>query len=548
MRSFSLNCVLIFFLQFVPGVALAHDEVDQKEIEALASLMLEIANLSSHIANEDPDVSQALVKIGNHYVHLNGPFWQLVRGWIRVYYQEIQKDCDRCFQFSEEQFNQLAEDHIAKTAFDTKIKMPLMESIEHISIGTAGLGARLGKVALVAKATSEVAETVLSKMMGGGGVHIVCNLIDAMIIFGSRHMQSASRIFSWSPRYEASRMGSLIRMGFVSASVRRAQSRATFVTGPVEVDPSALKEVDLEGPNRWWGWANEGKRAKWVKKIVKRGQANLKKSNAMGARMKRYLLLKGRKRGHSSFLRGTSVMDNILSDQVLWVLAIQENILQRSLLKVENTVAKPIQPAPKKLTELYAQPFDEVRQGLAEEFDSRNYKQVEELLKEVEIIFNPKAPMRIRYLQATMFESLFSGFVFGVFNQVLHEKGEVYRSSFSGIWRQSVLNWDFGRFAGYIYEWSDFLRLSSLQSNPEKLEKHKYESMESLLRLYRYLQKITVLTQARSVADLVQIQQQSKDGYHQLMTFRPWKEKVIVSKWFPWSEEVSCQKMNEIAP
>ena len=75
-----------------------------------------------------------------------------VQGWVRLYYREMQNDCDGCIKWSEDQFVAAAEDHRASTFMELKIKHPLAESVEHVSVGTASLGARLGKTALVAKA------------------------------------------------------------------------------------------------------------------------------------------------------------------------------------------------------------------------------------------------------------------------------------------------------------------------------------------------------------------------------------------------------------
>ncbi len=532
--------ILSLTLGLACASASAHGPNDM-DIEPFIAVMSDIADLTPEIVTTS-GASQATIKVAGHHLALNGPFWQLVRGWIRVYYHQLQEDCDHCLPGDEHQFEQSAEDHIARTFFELKVNSPLRESIEHIAVGTADIGARLGPTALVSKVSSEVAETVLSKMVGGGGVHIVCNLIDAAIIFGTRHIQSAWRSFAWAPRLGSSGLTTLIRHGFVSSSAARAFKRVQFVAVADGLNEEALREVDLEGPNRWWGYAREGKRAQWVRKFLRNGSARVSKREYLGGRMKRYLLLKGRKRGHSQYMRGNNPMDQVLTGNVLWILAVQENILERSLRAGVDSNELPT------MASKFGSDTDEIRQGLAEEFargHTEKARLMDGLMKEVEVIFNPEAPSRLRYAQVAILESVLTGFVYGTFGNILNEKGELHGNSWSGIGRQFRLRWKTGRFASYIYEWADFLRVAALQKDPDKLYRHKYEMMEVLSRLFEHFGETQSLMTANSRNDLEVFEREFAVREKRLRSFKPWREKRIAYSWIPFRRPMPmCRDMN----
>jgi hypothetical protein len=548
MRTF---LVLVFCLLAVPHPAWAHghDDHDDETLEATFALYRQIAELTPAVTGEsgEPDTADASIRLAGQTVWLNGPFWNLVRGWIRVYYRELQNECDDCLEWSEEQFTAAAEDQMARSFLSIKLKEPMSEAGEHIAAGAADVGARLGKTALVAKITGEVAETVLSKMSFMGGLHFFCHLIDAFILFGTRHIQTASRAYSWAGHFDGWGAANMVRAGFVSAAAGRAQRRVRFVSGPVEIDEAGLKEVDAEGPNRYWGWVKAGKRAAWIKRYAARGEGRVSRKEFLGTRMKRYLWLKGRKRGHRQFMKGSNAVDKSLNHDTLWILEVQESLLQRALEPA--TAGAATETARASLAESAAAPADDIRQGLATEFaagDEERARFVEGLMRDVEVIFNPAVPRRVRYFQASALESLIAGFMYGQFSTVLGEKSEMFGPSFSGIWNQVRLRWRIGRFGGYIYEWSDFLRMAALRDDPKVLRRYKYEMMESLLRVLAYFGKTGPLADARSTDDLSALETLLTGEYGRLMTFRPWREKRIARSWWPWRKPAPlCRSMDQ---
>jgi hypothetical protein len=509
-----------------------HDEEDSQAHErATAELMLKIAELTPAVL-ADEGASQVNLILGQQQIAMNGAFWQLVRGWIRLYYQELQHDCDECVQISEHQFLAVADDQIAKSFLQMKVYRPFMNSLGHIAVGTAGLGARLGKVALVAKATSEVAETVLSKTIGAGGVHVVCNLLDAVILFGSRHIQTASRVFSWTSSFGGSRLANVAQLGFVAASVHRVQKRARFLAGPVQVNEEVLQELNANAPTRWWGLVKDPDRTPWVRELAAEGVKDLQRTAILGSIPRRILWLKPKPK---------SPFERVLNSNWLWLLQVQESLLQKSLIRTATADFKN-----KNLAQLFASDHDEIRQGLAREFSPQQAQFVEELLKDVEVVFNPQASKSARYLQVSVLENLLGGFLYSIYNQILEEKGELHGSSWSGVWHQARLTWHGGKFVSYIYEWADFLRLASLQTDPEKIARFKYEAMESLLRILTHIQSASEVVKIKTIEDLFRFEGTLKDGNRKLQSFRPWVEKRATHSWKPWGRDAVCKELHEV--
>lgn len=538
---------LIFISLFSRGVFAHGAGADNEEhVHATLSLYEKIVDLTPEIVAETTSFP-ASVRVGGRNLELNGPFWQLVRGWIQLYYQELNaNDEDPCLTMSAEDFQAAAEDVIAQSALQRRLGRPLRHGVEHIVVGTADIGAQLGNVALVAKATSEVAETVVSKMFGGGGMHFVCHLIDASIVFGGRHLQSFGRAFAWAPIYDSSRIAGLLKTWWMMYTLRRVQRRVRFVAGPVELNEPQILDLDKEGPGRWGGFAEKGKRRRWLEKIIRRKKPSftLDQRRYLGKRLIRYFYLKGRRLGHSGYLKGHTPMDQNLNKNVLWILAVQENLLARGLTPKETAAG--MEGSPSLADRMPAQ--EEIRHELVREFLSGARSEgmdaatmtgrldlVESLLKDVEVVYDPSLPRRVRYFHASMIEQLLGGFVQNAFQSVIAEKSEIYGENWKGIWNQARLHWRAGRFAGYIFEWADALRVAATVTDPDALYSQKYEMMESLLRLMRYLQRTRVVLQAENVSDLVRFEAVAKREYQSLKTFRPWKIKKTHSRWTPWS-------------
>lgn len=539
------NLLLLFFLATSTSITHAHGgshEDDDHSMHAYAQVLSDIAQLTPEVLDV-PSKSDAYIRVGGHTISLNGAMMQLVRGWIRVYYHELQNECGRCIAFSEYDFLKQADDQMAKTFFELKVSAPFREQFEHIAVGTADLGSRYGNFPLVGKVVAEIAETITSKFFAGA--HLFCTAIDAGLVFAIRPLQTATRMYSWASIHNRSGLITLVRTGFASAAAARAFRKVHFVTAVENIDEEGLKAVDMEGPNRWWGWASEGKRSRWVKKFVERKELSLTQKKFSGGRMKRYLLIKSRKRGNAQFLRGTEPMDKILKGNVLWVLAVEENILQRSLASEANRIpAKTVNTAAEKFTAA----GDEVRFGLAEEFapdDVATQATMESILRDVEVVFSPKAPRALRYAQVQMLEAVLVGFVRTMVMENLSESRPLYGDTIRETIRYARFQFEIGGFAKYVYKWADFLRLAAVETSKDKLDAYKYESMEALTRIFKLLAETSVVPSLKTREELDAFKSRYNQQLRGLNTFTPWREKRIAYSWVPFSNpRPECRDMH----
>jgi hypothetical protein len=99
-----------------------------------------------------------------------------------------------------------------------------------------------------------------------------------------------------------------------------------------------------------------------------------------------------------------------------------------------------------------------------------------------------------------------------------------------------------GRLIKFIYEYSDFLRVASMTKKPLFLSQYKYEAMETLLRIFRHLDKLGSILQEHSpLADKLT---ELKVANHQLLTYAPWAQKKTVYSWIPFLKpKLRCEDL-----
>jgi|GEM_PF-3848181 hypothetical protein len=513
-----------------------------------------------------------VLTVSGKKIVMNSHFWELVRAWVRIYHQEVRRDCEDCVDFNEDELLSQAKDMARQGFFSTKVLSPFSHAAEHITLETADIGARLGNVALVTKVASELAETVLSKAVGGGGVHVLCNIIDAVILFGTRHLQVAARLPVWGVRLGAGNFGMGLRYWLVSRAVRRAQKRVTFVTGPMELDQETLALVDGEGPSakRWWNSIDQGKRSLWLNWLKKKTDASyrdleqvnaqlekdpgdrelkkqksrlekkiynyaqLKRKNFLGTRYKRFFYLKAR-RGKTQ-LKGKAPIESGLNKDVFWILSVQENVLNRALIpQGDQKIAAAFQV--KELKSPLSE--DEVLVGLAEEAVRNAPEQeradrlqlVKGLLTDVEFVFDPSQPRAERYLQTEVIENTLAQFVYQLIQWKMDTLPEAEGGWLSRLWQTSKLRWSSGQFARYVYEYTDFLRLAAATNSEVFRERYKYEAMETLLRIFKHLENLKGILDQNLPPN--QLFTPLSEANQSLKTFKPWQEKKTSYSWIP---------------
>lgn len=580
-RSLLINSIIYiisFFILLISLPAQSHEipsgESEKESLELILQIYQQVVELSPSIlqlsSKEDPtkQTAQAILRVKDHNIVMNSYFWHLVSLWVQAYYQELNKDCQQCQWPSVDIVIEEAKDLAAQGFFQQKVVHPLGEGLQHIVMETADLGARLGQSALVAKVTAEVAEAVLSKTVGGGGVHVLCSAIDAVILFGTRHLQVAMRIPSMAHYFDQPALYALFKTWWVKSAARRAEKRVQFELGPFELDQEALEIIDQEGPSRWWGWVDNGKRAQWLKWLAGKIQplqaeklqilaipaeqrtssqqqqlikierkilqlSQIKKANFLGHRKKRFAFLLSRKT-HPHYLTGTTAIDKILRRDVLWMASVQEGILNRALIHSQNETE-----SIDELTRVSSQTSqDPIVQGLIQEFLTNHPHQNHPLLQEwlygllgdIERIFDHSVSAPSRYLLTLVIESVVTGLIYQSLRHQLTFSPIESHGYWSNLWHGFGLRFRSGYFARYAFEWSDFLRTASVTSDPVALAQHKYESMEVFLRLLKHISHLqTIISSPSSTQRLPQISILNR----QLQSFRPWREKKRHYTWLP---------------
>ncbi len=510
-------------------------------------------------------IAQPSVKVGGHIVVLNSGFWELVKGWIRLYRSELQEYCP-C-NINESELIQPVKDRIAAGFFYSKVGKPLLNLSESVVVGSYGLSAKYGKTALMLKASAEVAETALSIFVGGKGVHIICNVIDAMILFLFRKSQIYVRVFGNSKTMNQSRLLMMFRLAWLNRLMRKAQKKVFFHLESVDINEEALLIVDKEGArkNKRKNWLNtiskkaapllekikalderleneelsERKRAKLLKKRKALYQqvdnlTQVSRKSFFGKRYKRWLLLRSRK-SNSDYLKGNSFPDKATANNWLWALSVQENILERSLIEhAEMGNTFPVR-------ENLSVQNDTIRSGLSKEFveklnnhnvdRTQHISSVERVLMDVENIFNPSLSIKERYLLVSILEVGLAGFF-------EHYLRLIYRDLFQSvegidIWGRARLRWRLDRFIYYVFTYSDFLRTVSLIKNKSKISPYKYKSMENLLLFFKFLDQLAQFSKEKHTKEEL-LMKLDRELLH-IKSFQIHREKRTAFSWIPFS-------------
>ena len=551
---------ILFITTAFVSEAHVHSQANE-DIEHIKSLYDLAITLSPYVLDSmDTSSAYPYIKIGGKYVPLNTGFWLLVQGWIRLYRSEIEQYCP-C-DIDEQKLVQEAKDEIARGFVDTKITRNLSNFGEFVIVGAYGLSARYGKAALLLKAASEVAEHTLSIFVGGKGVHIFCNVIDAMILFLFRKSQIYVRVFNNSKTLNQSRLLSVMRLAWFNRLMKKKNKSVFFELLSAEINEHVLDHVDEEG-------VKKKKRAKYVRSLSQKMEPILTRTREIDAQLEndslsiedRNKLLKERKRlvkksenltevfrksffgkryglslwlfsrkWSSQYLKGVTLADRVTSGNFVWALGLQENVLERALIKqveeaglMQDHSTLPLPP-------------DEIRAGLAEEFvkkmqqanTTEHVHSIERVLIDVEKIFDPSLKVAERYLLVSIIESGFLGLFEYYLMEVMYP--ELVRSTEGlNLWGRARLRWRLDRFIYYVFIYSDFLRTVALVKDPSKINSYKYESMEAFLNLFEHLHQLSKLpgethTKESLLAKL-------DEHLYRIQSFQPQFEKRTTFRW-----------------
>lgn len=533
------------------------------------------------------------IRIGRHNIVLNSSFWELVKGWLRLYRKEIEVYCP-C-DISEEALVKDIKNHISSGFIYSKIGQPIAHLSEHIIVGSYGLSAKYGKTAILLKASAEVAETALSIFVGGKGIHILCNVIDTMILFLFRKTQIYARTFRNSRTMNKSGLLMMFRLAWLNRLMKKAQNKVFFHLESVEINQTALANVNQEG-------IGKNNRMKWVTAISQKATSVLEeiteidrqlemgqlskrqqkkrlrkrrklyqqmeqitavsRKSFLGKRYKRFLLLRSRK-SNMGYLKGAGFPDTITSENWFWMLFIQENILERSLVQ---EASREMQTPHREYHAVLKK--DEIREGLAREFvervnktgldmtkplhslsaganntaqgsenqshltttEQQNIRSVEKILMDIENIFNPSLTVKERYLLVSILESGLTGF-FEYYLRLMYNRLSTTTENMN-IWTKARLKWRLERFTYYIFSYADFLRTIAFIKKKSTLMAYQYEAMENFLLFFEYLHKLSQISVSyKTKTELLAIMDKN---LQYIQSAQVQKEKRTTFSWIPF--------------
>ena len=509
----------------------SHAVEDIEHIEKLYGLAVTLS--PAVLDSVDTSSAQPYIKIGGKYVLLDTGFWQLVQGWVRLYRREIEQYCP-C-DIDEQKIVQEARDEIARGFVDTKITRNLSNFGEFVIVGAYGLSARYGKAALLLKAAAEVAEHTLSIVFSKGAV-VICNAIDFMILFLFRRSQIYVRVFNNSKTLDQSRFLSVMRLAWFRRLMKKKNKSVFLYLQSAEIDGHALDHVNEEGAKvRLFRWTiKKDQREKWVRSLSQKMEPILNRTREIDAQLeneslsakdRRQLLKERRKlvkksekltqvhrkfvlgegyglslwlfnrKWHPQYLNGETLADRLTSKDFIWPLGLQENTLERALVRQVEEAGLMQDHSTLRL------PPDEIRTGLAEEFAEKmrqdytttgHVHSIERVLRDVEKVFDPSLKMAERYLIVSIIESGFLGLFEFYLLRVMYPK-LIQSTEGLNLLGRARLRWRLDRFIYYVFMYSDFLRTVALTKDPSKINSYKYESMEAFLSLFEHLHQVSKL-------------------------------------------------------
>lgn len=553
-----LKIILLIFIS-ITFVAKAHEEShSQDDFNERAYLDLIEAAIQMEVPKAPPPKGTPVLRVSGELIPLDSEFWNLARGWLRIYFNEIKKDCDDCLELSAspDELIANAQDEVAKGFAKTNLLEPIGDAIEHISAESADIGARLGAEALTLKIAAEVAETVGSKAVGGAGIHVLCTVIDAVIIFGMRRIQTSVSILHGSYALTHKSIRPAIKYWLVSRSIARAKKRVGFLAGPIDLDDESLELMQQEGgrPSRlslqsnsyrvqWLLWLTK-KSAQYStqrQQVLKQLQADpgdrrwQKKLRRIDNKLYQISRVKhnrgflGKRRSKFYFLRGkgpveTAINGSMMNRGVLWVAALQEDVFERSIHRVVDNPNHELS-----YDIVRNEDAGPIERGLVKDWglhkSENSQKQMLSLISEVGEIFNHQLPAKQRYLKVLILESVVAQLMYRMVSYSVDQYDQ-YPVSWAGrVAQHFLVKWRSGSFARYLYQYSDFLRVMAMSNDPMVLQKYKYEAGEVLIRVFEHMEQLQELLKASSGSRQFNkdIQQLNKKLY----SYRPWKEKKL---------------------
>ena len=581
---FKVHKILLLFLFISPKLILAHDhhqdhdcqdcEIhgqhyhNEKEIETALQLFEKAYQLSPDLlppVNSSSDSNNLVpyYKMRGEKIPLTQSSVILMREWVRIFADEIERHCDDCDINRETLLEEAVKNELLAEAKDYAPENRLIKAVTDKSINKSkDLGrlsvhytAKYGKVTAGLIGIVEAFETAASFMMGLKGVHLICTPLQILIVPAGRKIQRYGRtLFHYGFNLSHTSLLLTSKMAWTNRKLhKRAKKTFFYIDKALEFNEAQLEKANQKGPISLF--RPQGHRLLWLEKLKKKTdplflkieelkteleQPNLteKKKNKLerqiqttqnkienltqinrkeffGNRFKRYLFLKSRK-GQRAYMDGIDLNffdfthKTLGSRNISWPLAPQFMIEQT--LKKESYRKDTLLGDSK--TPIYKQ-SDDIISGLVDEFlsqkstpnkDSQSREAVHFFISDFHNLFDVNQTSASRVMSASALEALLTQF----FAHYLKLAEDQITSGDSISYRTKIKIYNrIGEIQNSAMQFTDFLMAATFAKNPDKVNFYKYESIEKFFAFLNYFDQIgQIIKQNLSIQEtLFQINQ-----------------------------------------
>ena len=591
MISLFFKTFLFFFFSFsLVAPTYAHDHnhshTDNNDRE-MALKLFELAYLLSPDFLPKRHRLTPGYQLGQEKLLLNQSSIILMREWIHILTDEIEKNCEGC-QIEKEKLLQLAinqelekeaNNSIPKNQLLQKSKNKSISIVEHTSSATVHYTAKHGKVVAGLIVSLEVFETIASLFLGLKGIHFLCTPIQILTIPAGRFVQRYGQaLFGYGFHLNNSSILLASKMAWTNTIIKnRAKNTFFYIDQALEFNQEELERVNTEGPHSLF--KSKGHRLLWMERLKKKTdplfekithlEQELEKTNLtqtqknkiedqiqntqekieklsqinrkefFGDRFKRYLFLTSRKR-RAGYMDGQDlkffnfIHKTLGGRNMSWSLApqfmMEQTLETKEAYKQDTLLGNASTPT--------YQQADEVISGLVDEFLSqsnrpdatdRDREAVHFFLSDFHNLFNTSQTYASREMSAEALEALLINFFTSYLD--LQEKRATHSIRYM---KRMRIYKKIGTIKNRLLQFTDFLYIVAASKNPNKINFYKYESIEKFFSFLLYFYQLNhVLNQNLSIEEtLAQIEKAQK----QVESFSLTRNKNSQIQWIPFKK------------
>lgn len=278
-------CLLVFIFQglLFPQFVSAHGghNYNERDIEEALRLFEKAYQLSPDLLpveassfNKRPLNPYYLFR--GEKIPLNQSFIVLMREWIHILSNEVERHCEDCRMDRElilekaierELLAETAEDYSPENRLAQAISKKVKHGAEDLSYLTAHYTAKYGKVIAGLIGIVEAFETAASFMMGLKGVHLICTPLQILIIPAGRKIQRYGRtLFYYGFDLSHSSLLLTSKMAWTTRILhKKARNTFFYIDRAFQFNEEKLKKRNNEGPRSLY--YQKGHRLLWLEKL-----------------------------------------------------------------------------------------------------------------------------------------------------------------------------------------------------------------------------------------------------------------------------------------